>query len=206
MIKVYKPRGFKQWFEIYKLYQRAFPNGERKPFSIIWEMYRKGKTDVWYCEKDGAFAGLATTINSEKMILLDYFAVSKKLRGGGVGTAFLAEMLKQYDGCGVFGEIEYAVLDYLAVGVYIRDPLLHHLGLVFTDGRMKRYDLTVDVRDRNHVLVDEVERSHSASRECFRNVSAHSAYAEYGNACILKLFESRIPDDTSGTVKNICHK
>lgn len=106
MIKVYKPRGFKQWFEIYKLYQRAFPNGERKPFSIIWEMCRKGKTDVWYCEKDGAFAGLATTINSEKMILLDYFAVSKKLRGGGVGTAFLAELLKQYDGCGVFGEIE----------------------------------------------------------------------------------------------------
>jgi GNAT superfamily N-acetyltransferase len=105
-IKAVKAKSFKDWFKIYCLYQKAFPNGERKPFSIIWEMSNKGKTDVWYCEKDGVFAGLATTINSKEKVLLDYFAISKKFRAQGVGTAFLSEVVKKYQGQGIFCEIE----------------------------------------------------------------------------------------------------
>lgn len=137
-MQVTKPKGFKQWVEIYRLYQKAFPNGERKPFSIIWDMYCKGKTDVWYCQCDGVFAGLATTINSEDVILLDYFAVAKKLRGKGKGTEFLAQLLKKYEGKGVFGEIE-STLDKEAVDL----PIRQRRKRFYLDGGMKETGIEV---------------------------------------------------------------
>ena len=59
-----------QWFRIYRLYRRAFPRNERKPFHIIVSMWRKGKTDVWYFESNRRFAGFASTINAADLILL----------------------------------------------------------------------------------------------------------------------------------------
>ena len=38
--------------------------------------------------------------------LLDYFAIVKKFRAQGVGTAFLSEVVKKYEGQGIFCEIE----------------------------------------------------------------------------------------------------
>ncbi len=94
------------WLRVQRLYRRAFPPTERKPFSIIRRMARQGRTDVWLCEADGRFAGLAATINSPSLILLDYFAVSDTLRGQGGGTAFLQDILQKYAGKGLFVEIE----------------------------------------------------------------------------------------------------
>ena len=36
---------------------------------------KKGKSDIWYFEKDGKFAGLVFTINSDDIILIDYLAI-----------------------------------------------------------------------------------------------------------------------------------
>ena len=58
-----KPRGFWRWWQLYRLYLQAFPAAERKPWAMILRMYRRGVTDIWCLEKDGAFAGLAITIN-----------------------------------------------------------------------------------------------------------------------------------------------
>ena len=99
------------WLRIRLLYRRAFPRYERKPFSIIRKMHKEGRTDVWLAEKDGRFAGLAATINGGETILLDYFAVEKKLRGQGVGSAFLQALLDKYAGRGLFVEIEAADRD-----------------------------------------------------------------------------------------------
>lgn len=101
-----KPEGFAQWFRIYRLYRAAFPGCERKPFRMIASMARRGKTDVWYAEDEGRFAGFATTINDEELILLDYLAVARKRRGRGVGSRILQEMKKCYAGRGIFVEIE----------------------------------------------------------------------------------------------------
>lgn len=106
MLNYSKPSGIRQWAQIYKLYRSAFPASERKPFSVIRKMYRKGVTDIWYFTRGGEFAGLIITINGEDHILLDYLAVAEHQRGTGVGTEILQLMRKQYDGKCVFLEIE----------------------------------------------------------------------------------------------------
>ena len=105
-MKIKHPKTALQWLKIYRLYQSAFPKNEKKPFSMIRSMERQGKTDVWYCEKDGKFAGLVVTINGPDKVLLDYLAVEKKRRGQGVGSELLRRMREQYVGKGVFLEIE----------------------------------------------------------------------------------------------------
>jgi len=94
------------WLRIYFLYRRSFPRSERKPLSAIRGMQKKGKTDVWMFFRGGRFAGFATTINSERLILLDYLAVSPALRGHGVGSMALAQVRGAYPGRGIFVEVE----------------------------------------------------------------------------------------------------
>lgn len=100
------PKGLFQWADIYKLYQKAFPASEKKPFWMIVKMHRKGASDVWRFTRDGKFAGLIITINGDSHILLDYLAVDEKQRGTGIGTEILQLMRSHYTGKGVFLEIE----------------------------------------------------------------------------------------------------
>ena len=101
-----QPKTFLQWMKLYRLYQEAFPASEKKPFSMIRKMYAKGKSDVWYCEEAGKFAGLVITINGPETILLDYLAVVKNRRSQGIGSELLHTMKKKYVGKNVFLEIE----------------------------------------------------------------------------------------------------
>ena len=101
-----RPQNIAQWLRIYRLYFRAFPKYERKPFRIIRQMYKKGKSDVWYCSRGGSFAGLGITINGPDIVLLDYFAVEPSRRGEGIGSALLAKFMDMYAPRGFFLEIE----------------------------------------------------------------------------------------------------
>lgn len=105
-VELMKPKGLCQWVRLYRLYLQAFPAAERKPWAMIRKMYRKGATDIWYLMQGKEFAGLAITINSPDMILLDYFAVAKSCRGQGIGTAALKAILQRYRDKGFFLEIE----------------------------------------------------------------------------------------------------
>lgn len=105
-VRLCRPQKFTDWVNLYKLYLLAFPAAERKPWAMIRKMYRLGRTDIWCIVKDDRFAGLAITINSPDIILLDYFAVEKDRRGQGIGTAALKALLAHYDGKGFFLEIE----------------------------------------------------------------------------------------------------
>lgn len=91
---------------VYLLYLQAFPAGERKPFSKIVSMAKEGRTDLWIIRRGGRFAGFASTVNSPDLVLLDYFAVCKSLRGQGVGSAALKAILDRYAPGGVLVEIE----------------------------------------------------------------------------------------------------
>ena len=106
MLHYDKPRFFFQWAQIYKLYQKAFPASEKKPFPVILKKYREGKTDVWRFTRDGSFAGLIITINGDENVLLDYLAVEEHRRGTGIGSQILQCMRSRYAGKGVFLEIE----------------------------------------------------------------------------------------------------
>lgn len=105
-IALQKPRGINDWLRLRHLYVNAFPGAERKPFSRIRQMFREGRADVWCILADGSFAGLATTVNSQELILIDYFAVSQRLRGRGIGRAAMECLLSVYADRGVFLEIE----------------------------------------------------------------------------------------------------
>ena len=102
------PKSPLDWLRIYLLYRRAFPREERKPFAIIRKMCKEGRTDVWLAKAGGRFAGLATTINGD-VVLLDYLAVHPKLRSRGVGTAMVQALLTRYER--LFVEIEAADRD-----------------------------------------------------------------------------------------------
>ena len=101
-----EPHALRQWLKMYICYRRSFPRAERKPFGIIVKMYRQGKSDIWYLEDQGRFAGLASTINGDGLILLDYFAVAPGRRGQGLGTAALKLLQEKYCENGLFAEIE----------------------------------------------------------------------------------------------------
>lgn len=91
---------------VYLLYLGAFPASERKPFSKLLSMVKEGRTDLWIIRRDNRFAGFASTVNSPELVLLDYFAVCKALRGKGVGSAALKGILDHYAPRGVLVEIE----------------------------------------------------------------------------------------------------
>ena len=105
-IVLQKPKGAARWLQLQQLYIRSFPRDERKPFAVIRRMYREGKADIWCILADGRFAGLATTVNGDDLILIDYFAVSRRLRGRGIGRAAVECLLSLYQDKGVFLEIE----------------------------------------------------------------------------------------------------
>ena len=91
---------------MFLLYRNAFPRSERKPFSRITSMAKAGRADLWTIRMDGRFAGLAATVNGPDIVLLDYFAVKRSLRGRGVGSSALLQLERAYADRGFFVEIE----------------------------------------------------------------------------------------------------
>ena len=91
---------------IFILYKTAFPCEERKPFGKILSMVKEGRADLWTVRMDGRFAGFAATVNTPSLVLLDYFAVKKSLRGRGVGREALGLLNGAYLNRGFFVEIE----------------------------------------------------------------------------------------------------
>lgn len=96
----------KDWKKIKKLYKTAFPRYERKPIFIIKHTYKKGSTDVWIIEENSDFLGFMITLNTEELILLDYFAVVPEMRGKGVGTEALKILQEKYSNKKLFLETE----------------------------------------------------------------------------------------------------
>ena len=101
-----EPKSFIEYIKLKKLYKKAFPKCERKPFSVIKKMKERKKTDIWYFSDEEGFVGFATTINGEREILVDYLAVAEKRRAKGLGSKILAMILEHYAPLGVFLEIE----------------------------------------------------------------------------------------------------
>ena len=68
------------------LYQNAFPDTERKPFEMILELEKQGKSDVFSIDNENnQFLGLAITLYDDNVIILDYFAINPEYRGKGIG-------------------------------------------------------------------------------------------------------------------------
>ena len=66
-------KGFFDSIRIKKLYKISFPRAERKPYSVIKQMQKEGRGDLWVYEDQGKFLGFATTINGANAVLADIF-------------------------------------------------------------------------------------------------------------------------------------
>lgn len=91
---------------IRKLYFQAFPAAERKPFSLLLKKRDEGRAEILSLEEAGSFSGLAVTVFSGDLALLDYFAISPALRGQGAGGKALGMLRERYAGKRLFLEIE----------------------------------------------------------------------------------------------------
>ena len=96
----------KEMREVKRLYRRAFPKSERKPFSMILKLRKAGKCDILHFSEDSGFRGLAITVKGDGLVLVDYFAVAEGKRGVGIGGEMMRMLLSRYTGMGVFLEIE----------------------------------------------------------------------------------------------------
>lgn len=91
--------------QVRKLYESAFPEAEKKPFSSMERLAAEGKMELTAIV-DQEWVGLAFFMLSEKTVILDYFAISDGLRGGGYGGRAVTRIIERFQGKKLIFEIE----------------------------------------------------------------------------------------------------
>ena len=93
--------------EVWRLYTEAFPEPERKSPKLMEDKYREGKVDILaVVDETGRFLGEMITVKRGELVLLDYFAISPDIRGGGIGSKSLEKLREYYDDSILILEIE----------------------------------------------------------------------------------------------------
>ena len=85
-----------QWHEIKKIYLEAFPKRERKPYFMLRHAVRRQKATVMAAVENGQLLGFTVLIPYHDMVMVDYLAVSSKIRSKGTGSSLLQNVLKQF--------------------------------------------------------------------------------------------------------------
>ncbi len=85
-----------QWHEIKKIYLEAFPKRERKPYFMLRHAVRRQKATVMAAVENGQLLGFTALIPYHDMVMVDYLAVSSKIRSKGTGSRLLQNVLKRF--------------------------------------------------------------------------------------------------------------
>ncbi|MCD7766745.1 MAG: GNAT family N-acetyltransferase [Lachnospiraceae bacterium] len=99
---------------ILDLYQRAFPDNERKPFSLIERKASMGEMEILLIREERKRIGFAVVAYAEHLVLLDYFAIDERWRDQGYGSMALELLEGLYSDRQMFLEIEKAGVSLLA--------------------------------------------------------------------------------------------
>ncbi len=91
---------------ILDLYQSAFPKIERKPFSLIERKAVMGEMEILLIKEERKPIGFAIVAFGDRLVLLDYFAISEKWRSLGYGSMALERILALYSDRQFFLETE----------------------------------------------------------------------------------------------------
>lgn len=86
----------KQWREIKEIYLEAFPKSERKPFFAVKRSVKSGKAQMLTAVEDNILQGFVMVIPYKDMAMVDYLAVSGKIRSRGTGSAIMREVCKRF--------------------------------------------------------------------------------------------------------------
>ena len=95
--------------DIYMYYVEAFPEEERKPFSLIKNTYDRGYMKLIKILNNDSLLGfmILNRIKNNGYAVLDYFAILPQYRNKGFGTKALKLLLeKEKKSSGIFIEIE----------------------------------------------------------------------------------------------------
>lgn len=88
----------KSWKEVKEIYLEAFPKSERKPFFTIRHSVKRGKAQLLTAIEDGVLQGFVMVIPYEKLVMVDYLAVSGKIRSRGTGSKIIQEVCRRFSG------------------------------------------------------------------------------------------------------------
>lgn len=95
---------------------------------------------------------------------------------------------------------------HFAVGIDIRDALLHHFRLVPPHRRAESDELSVQIGGRNHVRIDQGEFPHAAARERFRRIRTDAAQPEQRHVRTRKFPHAALPEKGGCSAIKFFHK
>lgn len=98
--------GKKYREQVLKLYEAAFPEEEKKPFSMMEMWTEQGKLEILVVLEGEEFLGLAINMLEDNVALLDYFAIAPEKRNGGVGGQAVRLLQERFAGKKYIFEIE----------------------------------------------------------------------------------------------------
>lgn len=81
-----------------KIYLEAFPKSERKPFGMMKYRARQGTMELFVIKEEKRPVGLAITVLYQDLVLLDYFAIDRAVRGQAYGSRALQLLKEHYKG------------------------------------------------------------------------------------------------------------
>ena len=79
------------------------------------------------------------------------------------------------------------------IRVDLQNPLFCHVYFIFSDGFASCNDLSVQIRQTNFIVIDQVKGSNAASGKRFYRIPADAANAKHSNSCIFQTFHSVFP-------------
>lgn len=85
----------KSWKEVKEIYFESFPKSERKPFFTLRRSVEKEKAQLLTATENGILQGFIVVIPYKDMVLVDYLAVSSKIRSQGTGSKILQEACRR---------------------------------------------------------------------------------------------------------------
>ncbi|WP_373850140.1 GNAT family N-acetyltransferase [Jeotgalibaca porci] len=101
-----------QFDHIHALYLTAFPENERKSFTLMQDLMKKGLLDIVFFETDDQpFIGFAILAIHDQTMLVDYLAINPDYRGKGYGSTAIEWLIKEYPLHKICLEIESTNVD-----------------------------------------------------------------------------------------------
>ena len=85
-----------QWKEIKKIYMEAFPKRERKPFFTLKRSVKKKKAVIMTASEENQILGLVVLIPYKDMVMVDYLAVSSRIRSKGTGSYIMQNVCREF--------------------------------------------------------------------------------------------------------------
>ena len=85
-----------QWGDIKEIYMEAFPKRERKPFFVLKHSVKNGKVQIFTAMENGTLLGFVMVILYQDMVMVDYLAVSSKVRGKGTGSFIMKKICNYF--------------------------------------------------------------------------------------------------------------